>query len=106
VTVTTTNELAGYQVVRHLGLVPGITVRFRNVFGTIGAFLQSLFGGKTFIYRTRRTGAGGGLRAGGRARPEMGANAVLAMRYDANDVANGISEVPAYGTAAVVEPAR
>jgi uncharacterized protein YbjQ (UPF0145 family) len=105
--VTTTNELAGYRVVRHLGLVRGITVRSRNVFGTIGASLQSLFGGKISLYT--------GLAE--RAREEayelmvehaqgMGANAILAMRYDANDIAAGITEVLAYGTAVVVEPAR
>ena len=105
--VTTTNELAGHRVVQHLGLVRGITVRSRNVFGTIGASLQSLFGGNISLYT--------GLAE--RAREEayelmvehaqgMGANAILAMRYDANDIAAGITEVLAYGTAVVVEPAR
>ena len=104
---TTTNELAGYRVVRHLGLVRGITVRSRNVFGTIGASLQSLFGGKISLYT--------GLAERAREEAyelmvehaqEMGANAILAMRYDANDIAAGITEVLAYGTAVVVEPAR
>jgi uncharacterized protein YbjQ (UPF0145 family) len=105
--VTTTNELTGHRVVQHLGLVRGITVRSRNVFGTIGASLQSLFGGNISLYT--------GLAE--RAREEayelmvehaqgMGANAVLAMRYDANDIAAGITEVLAYGTAVVVEPVR
>ena len=105
--VTTTNELMGHRVVQHLGLVRGITVRSRNVFGTIGASLQSLFGGNISLYT--------GLAE--RAREEayelmiehaqgMGANAILAMRYDANDIAAGITEVLAYGTAVVVEPLR
>jgi uncharacterized protein YbjQ (UPF0145 family) len=105
--VTTTNELAGHRVVRHLGVVRGITVRSRNVFGTIGASLQSLFGGNISLYT--------GLAERAREEAyelmvehaqEMGANAVLAMHYDANDIAAGITEVLAYGTAVVVEPAR
>ena len=105
--VTTANELAGHRVVRHIGLVRGITVRSRNVFGTIGASLQSLFGGKISLYT--------GLAERAREEAyelmvehaqELGANAVVAMRYDANDIAQGITEVLAYGTAVVVEPAR
>jgi uncharacterized protein YbjQ (UPF0145 family) len=107
--VTTTNELTGHRVAQHLGLVRGVTVRSRNVFGTIGASLQSLFGGNISLYTYT------GLAE--RAREEayelmvehaqgMGANAILAMRYDANDIAAGITEVLAYGTAVVVEPIR
>jgi uncharacterized protein YbjQ (UPF0145 family) len=105
--VTTTNELAGRRVVQHIGLVRGITVRSRNVFGMIGASLQALFGGRISLYT--------GLAE--RAREEaydlmvehaqqMGANAILAMRYDANEITDGITEVLAYGTAVIVEPAR
>ena len=105
--VTTANELAGHRVVQHIGLVRGITVRSRNVFGTIGASLQSLFGGKISLYT--------GLAERAREEAyelmvehaqELGANAILAMRYDANDIAQGITEVLAYGTAVVVEPVR
>jgi|ERR1700682_2980561 uncharacterized protein YbjQ (UPF0145 family) len=107
--VTTTNELAGRRVVQHLGLVRGITVRSRDVFGMIGASLQALFGGKISLYIYT------GLAE--RAREEvyelmvehaqqMGANAILAMRYDANEITDGITEVLAYGTAVIVEPAR
>ena len=105
--VTTANELAGHRVVQHIGLVRGITVRSRNVFGTIGASLQSLVGGKISLYT--------GLAERAREEAyelmvehaqELGANAILAMRYDANDIAQGITEVLAYGTAVVVEPAR
>ena len=105
--VTTTNELTGQRVVRHIGLVRGITVRSRNVFGTIGASLQSLFGGKISLY------TGLAERAGEEAyelmvehAQQMGANAILAMRYDANEITDGITEVLAYGTAVVVEPTR
>ena len=82
-------------------------MRSRNVFGTIGASLQSLFGGKISLYT--------GLAERAREEAyelmvehaqELGANAILAMRYDANDIAQGITEVLAYGTAVVVEPVR
>jgi uncharacterized protein YbjQ (UPF0145 family) len=105
--ITTTNDLPGHRVVRHFGLVRGITVRSRNIFGTIGASLQSLLGGNISLYT--------GLAE--RAREEayelmveharqMGANAILAMRYDANEITDGVTEVLAYGTAVVVEPIR
>jgi uncharacterized protein YbjQ (UPF0145 family) len=105
--VTTTNELAGRRVVQHIGLVRGITVRSRNVFGMIGASLQALFGGRISLFT--------GLAE--RAREEayelmvehaqqVGANAILAMRYDANEITDGITDVLAYGTAVIVEPAR
>src|SRR5437660_7538535 len=105
--VTTTNELSGHRIVQHLGLVRGITVRSRNVFGAIGDSLQSLFGGNISLYT--------GLAERAREEAyelmiehaqELGANAVLAMCYDANDIAAGITEVLAYGTAVVAEPAR
>ena len=105
--VTTTNDVAGYRVVRHLGLVRGITVRSRSVIGNIGAGIQSLFGGNITIY----------TELAERARSEAfdlmvehaasaGANAVIAMRYDANEISDGITEVLAYGTAVVVEPVK
>ena len=103
--VTTTNELHGFRVTRTLGIVRGITVRSRSVIGNIGATLQTLVGGNISLYTELCE----------KAREEafelmcqhaaaMGANAVLAMRYDANDVAAGVTEVLAYGTAVVVEP--
>jgi len=107
VLITTTNDLPGHRVVQHLGLVRGITVRSRNVFGTIGASLQSLLGGNISLYT--------GLAEKAREEAyelmvehaqQMGANAVLAMRYDANEITDGITEVLAYGTAVVVEPIR
>jgi uncharacterized protein YbjQ (UPF0145 family) len=102
--VTTTNELEGYRVVRHLGLVRGLTVRSRSVVGNIGAAIQILFGGNISVYtklaeETRRDSYDLMVRHA----EEAGANAVLAMRYDANEIASAVTEVLAYGTAVVVE---
>jgi uncharacterized protein YbjQ (UPF0145 family) len=105
--VTTTNELTGYRVTEYLGIVRGITVRSRSVFGTIGASIQALFGGNISLYtqlaERAREEAYELMEAHAQ---EKGANAVLAMRYDANDIADGITEVLAYGTAVIVEQAR
>ena len=103
--VTTTNDVTGYRVTKHLGVVRGITVRSRSVIGNIGAGLQSIFGGNISIYTNLAE----------KAREEAfelmvqhaqaaGANAILAMRYDANEISDGITEVLAYGTAVVVQP--
>ncbi len=103
--VTTTNEVAGYRVIRHLGVVRGITVRSRSLFGTIGAGIQTLFGGNISLY----------AELAERARAEAfelmveharsaGANAIIGMRYDANEIAHGVTEVLAYGSAVVVQP--
>lgn len=102
--VVTTNDIAGHRVTRYVGLVRGITVRSRSIVGNVGAAIQSLFGGNITLYTSLCE----------RAREEayelmidharqMGANAVIAMRYDANEMAAGITEVLAYGTAVVVE---
>jgi uncharacterized protein YbjQ (UPF0145 family) len=105
--ITTTNEIAGWRVVRHVGIVRGITVRSRSVIGNIGAALQTLVGGNITLFTELCEHARGEAydlmvqHAG-----EMGANAIIAMRYDANEVAQGVTEVLAYGTAVVVEPAR
>ena len=103
--VVTTNDVAGYKVVRYLGVVRGITVRSRSVIGNIGAMIQALFGGNITLYSSlcerARSDAYDLMMQHAAA---MGANAVIAMRYDANDVATGITEVLAYGTAVVVEP--
>ena len=104
--VATTNDIAGHKVVRYLGVVRGITVRSRSIVGNIGAMIQSLFGGNITLYTSlcerARLDAYELMVAHAR---EMGANAVIAMRYDANEVAAGITEVLAYGTAVVIEPA-
>lgn len=104
--VSTTNDVAGYRVVRHLGMCRGITVRSRSVIGNWAGGWQSFFGGRLGIY----------VRLAEKARQEAfndmvahaaeaGANAVIGMRYDANEIMDGITEVLAYGTAVVVEPA-
>jgi uncharacterized protein YbjQ (UPF0145 family) len=105
--VSTTNEIVGYRVVRQLGIVRGLTVRSRSVIGNIGAALQTLVGGNISLFaelceRAREEAFELMIRHAA----EHGANAVLAMRYDANEVAQGVTEVLAYGTAVVVEPVR
>jgi len=102
---TTALELPGYRIVRNLGVVRGIVVRSRNVFATIGAGLQTLVGGDITLFtqlceKTRQDAfAMMTFHAS-----QLGANAVIAFRYDANDVMSGVTEVIAYGTAVVVEP--
>jgi uncharacterized protein YbjQ (UPF0145 family) len=104
--VTTTNELPGYRVSRTLGLVRGVTVRSRSIVGTVGASIQSLFGGNITLWSQlcehARQEAYDLMTQHAQ---ELGANAVLAMRYDANEIAQGVTEVLAYGTAVVVERA-
>ena len=102
--VTTNIELSGYKVIKSLGVVRGITVRSRSLFGNIAGGFQTLFGGKISIYqelceRTREDAFQLMLKQGA----ERGANAVINMRYDANEVMGGVTEVLAYGTAVVVE---
>jgi uncharacterized protein YbjQ (UPF0145 family) len=103
--VSTTNDLQGYRIVKQLGLVRGITVRSRSVLGNFAGGIQSFFGGKLSIYvnlaETARKEALDHMIEHAQA---TGANAVLAMRYDANEIMDGITEVLAYGTAVVVEP--
>jgi uncharacterized protein YbjQ (UPF0145 family) len=105
--VVTTNDLPGYRVVKHLGMVRGLTVRSRSIVGNIGAAIQILFGGNITLYtqlaEQARQEAYETLIAHAQ---ELGANAVLAMRYDANEIAAAVTEVLAYGTAVVVEEAR
>ena len=104
--VTTANELPGYRVVRTLGVVRGVTVRSRSVFGTLGASLQTIVGGNISLFtdlceKTRAEAFDLLLAHAG----EVGANALIAVRYDANEIMNGVTEVLAYGTAVVVERA-
>ena len=102
--VTTSISLEGYKVVKQLGVVRGITVRSRSVLGNIAGGFQSLFGGQLSIY----------VELCENAREEAyqlliqhaqvaGANAIINMRYDANEIMQGVTEVLAYGTAVVVE---
>jgi uncharacterized protein YbjQ (UPF0145 family) len=106
VLVSTTNDIPGYRIVRHVGVVRGITVRSRSVIGNFVGGVQSVFGGKLSVYvnlaETARQEAFDHLVQHAQ---QAGANAVVAMRYDANEIMEGITEVLAYGTAVVVEPA-
>jgi len=104
--VSTGNDLPGHRIVRPMGIVRGLTVRSRSVVGNLGAALQTLVGGNITIYtelceKAREEAFELMLRHAA----ERGANAVIGMRYDANDVAEGVTEVLAYGTAVLVEPA-
>lgn len=102
--VTTANDLAGYRVTEHLGLVRGVTVRSRSIVGNVGGAIQSIFGGNLSIYtnlaETARREAYDLLVDHART---LGADAVIAMRYDANEIMDGITEVLAYGAAVKVE---
>src|SRR5882757_11542905 len=103
--VTTQFELDGYRVTRNLGVVRGIIVRSRSIFGTIGAGLQTIVGGNISLFsnlceRTR----GDAFELMLQHANELGANAVIGTRYDATEIMNGVTEVLAYGTAVIVEP--
>ncbi len=102
--VTTSNELEGYKVTKQLGVVRGIIVRSRGLGGNIAAGFQTLFGGNITIYtqlcEQARQEAYNLLIQHAQ---QAGANAIIAMRYDANEVISGVTEVLAYGTAVVVE---
>ena len=102
--VTTALEVPGYRIVRNFGVVRGIVVRSRSVVGTIGASLQTLVGGDITLFTdlcetTREDAFHKMLQHAA----ERGANAVVSMRYDANEVMSGVTEVLAYGTAVTVE---
>lgn len=105
IVVTTTFEVPGMRTVRALGLVRGIVVRSRSIFGTIGASLQSLAGGNITLWTEMcehaRREAFDTMVANAQA---LGANAVVGMRFDSTEVAQGTTEVLAYGTAVHIEP--
>ena len=103
--VSTTFEIAGHRVVRNLGLVRGITVRSRSVIGNFVAGLQILVGGNITVYTELCERArGDALEICLRHAAALGANAVVGLRYDANEIAVGVTEVLAYGTAVAVTP--
>ena len=102
---TTAFGLDGYRVVKNLGVVRGIVVRSRSIFGTIGAGLQTLVGGNISIFtdlceQTRKDALERMLE---HARA-LGSNAVIGLRYDATEIMQGVTEVLCYGTAVLVEP--
>jgi uncharacterized protein YbjQ (UPF0145 family) len=105
--VTTGLSFEGCRITRQLGVVRGITVRSRSIVGNIGASLQTLVGGNITLFtelceHAREEAFEIMLKHAA----EVGANAIVAMRYDANEVAQGVTEVLAYGTAVVVEPVK
>ena len=100
---TTTFDLIGYKVARQLGVVRGITVRSRSVFGTIGGSLQTLFGGNITLFtelceKSRQEAFDMMVDHA----EQLGANAVIGVRYDATELMNGVTEVLCYGTAVTV----
>jgi uncharacterized protein YbjQ (UPF0145 family) len=102
--VTTSQELPGYRIVRNYGIVRGIIVRSRSLLGSIGAGLQTIIGGNITILtelceKTREEAFELMMQHAA----EHGANAVVAMRYDATEIMQGVTEVLAYGTAVQVE---
>ena len=102
--ITTSIELGGYRVTKNLGVVRGITVRSRSLLGNVAGGIQTLFGGRISIYvelceATREEAFQQMMQQAA----QRGANAIINMRYDANEVLNGVTEVLAYGTAVVVE---
>lgn len=101
---TTTFELDGYRVTKTLGVVRGIIVRSRSIFGSIGAGLQTLVGGNiTLLTELCEKTRNDAFELMSQHAAELGANAVVGVRYDATEVMQGVTEVLAYGTAVVVE---
>jgi uncharacterized protein YbjQ (UPF0145 family) len=103
--VTTAFELYGFRVKRNLGVVRGIVVRSRSIVGTFGASLQTIVGGNISLFsnlceRTRQDAFELMIQHAG----QVGANAVIGVRYDATEIMGGVTEVLAYGTAVLVEP--
>lgn len=101
--VTASNQLEGYKVVKHLGIVRGITVRSRSIFGNFAGGIQTIFGGRLSIYvelceKTRQEAYDHLIQHAN----ERGANAIINLRYDANEIMNGVTEVLCYGTAVQV----
>jgi uncharacterized protein YbjQ (UPF0145 family) len=101
--LTTSTSLEGYKVTNQLGIVRGITVRSRSIFGNIAGSFMTIFGGRNTIYtelceKTRKEALQLMIRHG----KELGCNAIINIRYDANEVMSGLTEVLAYGTAVVV----
>lgn len=102
--ITTAFNIEGYKVVKNLGIVRGIVVRSRSIFGTIGASFQTLWGGNITLFselceKTRSDS----FEIMVNHAENLGANAIIGVRYDATEVMQGVSEVLAYGTAVVLE---
>ncbi len=102
--ITTVLELPGKKIIKNFGLVKGITVRSRSIFGTVGGALHTIVGGNITLFtnlceKTRQES----FELMVKHAEEMGANAIIGVRYDANDVMSGVTEVLCYGTAVLVE---
>ena len=105
--VTTGIDLPGHTIVKNLGVVRGIVVRSRSIVGNFGAAIQTLFGGNITIYTSLcETARADAYSLMVEHAAKRGANALIGMRYDANEVAAGVTEVLAYGTAVLVEPSK
>ncbi len=103
--VTTALELPGHRITHNLGIVRGLVVRSRSIIGSFGASIQTLFGGNITLWtemceKAREDSFALMLEHAA----QMGANAIISMRYDANEVSAGVTEVLAYGTAVYVQP--
>lgn len=103
--VTTAFEFSNFRIVQNLGVVRGIVVRSRNIFATLGATLQTVVGGNITVWtklcEDTRTDA---FEIMIQHATELGANAIVGARYDTTEIASGVTEVLAYGTAVIVEP--
>jgi uncharacterized protein YbjQ (UPF0145 family) len=104
VLITTSINLEGYRIVKQLGLVRGITVRSRSIIGNVAGGFMTIFGGRSAIFTELCENAREeALQFMIQHAEELGANAIISMRYDANEVSTGLTEVLAYGTAVLVE---
>jgi uncharacterized protein YbjQ (UPF0145 family) len=104
---TTAFTIDGYKIVKSLGIIRGITVRSRSIFGTIGGSLQTIFGGNISLFtqlceKSRSDAFDMMLKHA----DQLEANGVIGVRYDANEIMQGVTEVLCYGTAVLVEPAK
>jgi uncharacterized protein YbjQ (UPF0145 family) len=104
--ITTAFQIDGYKITKNLGVVKGIVVRSRSLFGTIGAKFQTIFGGNITLFtqlceKTRQDSFDLMITHA----EQLGANSIIGFRYDANDVRSGVTEVLAYGTAVIIEKA-
>jgi uncharacterized protein YbjQ (UPF0145 family) len=104
---TTAFTLDGFRITRNIGMVRGIIVRSRSIFGTIGAGLQTIVGGNiTLLSELCEKTRENAFELMVQHATQMGANAIIGVRYDATEVMNGVTEVLCYGTAVVVEAAK
>lgn len=102
--ITTAFEISGRRIIKNMGIVRGITVRSRSIIGALGGFLQTLIGGNITIYtelceNTRKES----FEIMVKHAEEIGANAIIGIRYDANEIMSGTTEVLCYGTAVLIE---